>query len=176
MKITAASKYDRKTVTALARVNAFKKHNPKKRMILSTVLISFIVVISIYLLLFYDDHFAYMFLFLTAILLLMECYIYLLFPKIQYRSLGKFAETCHTFCFTDDALSVTSSAGEYNGTCSIAYSMLYQLMETSEYLFIFQTKRQVYIVDKSTVRGGTIDELRAKLTSTPGLRYIMCNY
>lgn len=176
MEITATSIYDQKTVTALTYASMFKKHNPKKRMILFAALDGIIIAVSILMLFLFDDRSPIQLLCLGAVLILMQCYICLLLPKIQYRSMGKFAESCHVFHFTDDTVIITSSIDDYNGSCSIAYHMLYQVMETSEYLFLCQNKRQAFVVDKSTVQGGTVSELRAKLANIPGLRYILCNY
>lgn len=176
MEITATSKYDRKTATALARVGVFKRHNPKKRMILLAALIGVIVAESILMLFLLGGGFPILLLCLSAVLILIQCYVYFLLPKIQYRLLGKFAESCHTFHFTDDTVIITSSGDDYNGSCSITYHMFYQVMETGEYLFLYQNKRQVFVVDKSTVQGGTVSELRTKLANISGLRYILCKY
>lgn len=176
MEITATSKYDQKTVTALVRVGLFKKHDPKKRIILFAALICLIITDSIFLLFLSGGIFPILLLCLSTVLILMQCYTYILLPKIQYRSLGKMAESTHVFKFTDDTVIITSSIDEYNGSCSIAYHMFYQIIETSEYLFLYQSKRQAFIVDKSTVCGATVSELCTKLANIPGLKYILCNY
>lgn len=176
MEITATSKYDRKTITALVHVSSFKKHNPKKCLILFAVLTGLIITESILMLLLFGGELPILLLCLSAVIILMQCYIYIFLPKIQYRSMGKFAESCNNFLFNDDTVIITSSGGEYNGSCSIAYHMFYQIIETGEYLFLCQNKRQMFVVDKSTVQGGTVIELCTKLANIPGLKYILCNY
>lgn len=170
MGITATSKYDLKTVTALVRLGAFKKHNPKK------IMIGFIFTDFILLILLGFIGFPIKLVCLCAALILLQCYIYLWLPKVQYRAMGKFADSYHTFKFTDDSVSITSSVGGSNDSCSASYDMFYKVMETGEYLFIFLNKRQAHIVDKSTLQGGTVDELRTKFTEIPGMKYIRCNY
>jgi hypothetical protein len=41
---------------------------------------------------------------------------------------------------------------------------------------IYQTNNQVFIVDKSTVEGGTAEEIRNKLCTFVKDKYIICKY
>ena len=49
-------------------------------------------------------------------------------------------------------------------------------METSKYFFIYPTNSQVFIVDKSTIVGGAAEDIRNKLSSFVGNKYIICKY
>ena len=51
--------------------------------------------------------------------------------------------------------------------------MIPKAIETLDYLFIFQTRNQTFIVDKSTIVNGTIDDIRAKLIQYPHTKYIV---
>lgn len=66
--------------------------------------------------------------------------------------------------------------GDYSGTTNIEYSILFKVMETSEYFFVFIQKQQVFLVDKSTVQGGTIEDVREVIKNALGKQYIICKY
>ena len=65
---------------------------------------------------------------------------------------------------------------EYKGETEIEYTMLERVYETSKYFFLFQTKNQVLIVDKTTVEGGRAEEIRDSLTAKMKDKYIICRY
>ena len=41
---------------------------------------------------------------------------------------------------------------------------------------MFQTKNQVLLVDKNTIEGGTVEDIRNKLTTYVKDKYIICKY
>ena len=105
-----------------------------------------------------------------------HCFAYWIFPKIQYKSLGKLADIENEFVFYDDVIKITSNNTEYSGEAELKYTVIPKVMETTKYLFIFQNRRQVYAIDKSTLTNGTMEDIRRKLKNYVNNKYIMCRY
>ena len=176
MEIKAKSKFDYDSVAAITHLSVFKKRNPKKHFIISTI-ISAICVVSFKILmtLFYD--FIFMELFAISILvLILEGYLYLILPRITYNALKKMKNTENEYIFNDNILNIFSKSAEYTGTAQIEYSLFVRAYETSEFFFLYQTNNQAFVVDKSTIENGTAEEIRNKLKSFIGNKYIVCKY
>ncbi len=80
------------------------------------------------------------------------------------------------YVFTDEKIFVTSNGAEYSGQAEIEYTLLVKAYETSEYFFLYQTKNQVFIVNKATIQNGTAGDIRNKLSSFLNKKYIICKY
>jgi len=177
MEITANSKYDYDAAKALVYLGMYRKSNPKKvfrsRMIFSAIL--FLTVIIEMIVFGFDPCFLIL---LVVVLLLpcLLCFLHFAVPKIQYRSMAKMKELENTFVFRDDSIDIVSKGEQYSGTARIRYSLLVKAAETSQYLFLYQTNSQVFIVDLSTIAGGSPNGIRNKLYSFLGKRYIVCKY
>ena len=76
----------------------------------------------------------------------------------------------------DDVLKTFTKSQEYNGEAAIEYSLFVKVYETSKYFFLFSTHNNVYPVDKSTIEGGSAEDIRAKLSPLLGKKYILCKY
>lgn len=111
-----------------------------------------------------------------VIVILLQIYMYFGLPKIRYKSVDKFVNLQNNFIFTEKNMIVSSDMGDYSGTTNIEYSILFKVMETSEYFFVFIQKQQVFLVDKSTVQGGTIEDVREVIKNALGKQYIICKY
>jgi len=177
MEIKATSTYDLKTLKAFVRLNMFRKANPKKRMIIWGIIALLLTILIIAELITFGNSSG---LLISLIVLWFAigwyCYIYFLLPKIRYKATCKFADLKNNFIFTENQFEVFSNSDSYNGSCNMEYSMIFKVMETSEYIFIYQNKLQAYIVDKSTLEGGTIEQLRNLIINIIGKKYIICNY
>lgn len=111
-----------------------------------------------------------------VIVILLQIYMYFGLPKIRYKSVDKFVNLQNNFIYTEKNMIVSSDMGDYSGTTNIEYSILFKVMETSEYFFVFIQKQQVFLVDKSTVQGGTIEDVREVIKNALGKQYIICKY
>ena len=49
-------------------------------------------------------------------------------------------------------------------------------METKKYFFLYENKRQIFVVDKTTLENGTAEEMREKISAVIGKKYIVCKY
>ena len=102
--------------------------------------------------------------------------IYLIYfrrPQKEYQAAG---ELEMQYVFEDERIIVTGERKDYKVNIELSYSMVVKAMETSKYLLVFRTKRQCYVVDKSTITNGTIDDIRGKLIPLLKTKYKKCRY
>ena len=179
MHITASSTYDRETVREMSRFMMFRnrRQNPRRRIIMWTVLFCALMgTLIAEMVLWGFSAFTLVLVLLCAGILLWEWFFYLRLPDIQYKNAGKMADARNEFVFTETRMKASSTADEYSGSAEMEYDALYKIYETGEYFFLFLNKRQCYVVNKATVRDGTVEELRSVLTEAVGNRYVRCKY
>lgn len=111
-----------------------------------------------------------------GLILLFMTYRYFIFPYIQYRSLSKLKDAVNAYTFFDDNFKVVEKTQGNFGESEIAYTMVEQIIESTKYFFIFHTKNQAFVVEKSTFSGGTPEELRDKLSELLGKKYYINKY
>ena len=58
----------------------------------------------------------------------------------------------------------------------IYYYALVKVYETSKYLLLFTSKAKAFIVDKSTIENGAVDEVRGKISAVLKEKYYICSY
>lgn len=176
MDIKAKCKFDYDSIRALTHLSLFKKANPKKRLLTMSVISAILaLVIALEALIFSDADMVGLLCVVIGIILL-ECYLYFLVPRIRYRTLGKIKNAENEYIFSDNALKVFTKSQEYCGEAEIDYSFFVKIYETSKYFFIFQTNNQAFIVDKSTIEGGTVEDVSNKLSAYVKGQYIICKY
>ncbi|MBQ2943097.1 MAG: YcxB family protein [Ruminococcus sp.] len=177
MEIKATCTFDLKSIKALAHLSMFKKANPKKSIILWTVIYAVLIaVIALELILIGYDFLLVVLLCVSAFLILYRLYMFFLVPLIRYKNLGIVKGAVNEYIFTDDLLTVKTTGKEYNSEGAFRYIVFLRVWETSEYLFIYPNKRQAYLVDKSSVSDCELELIREKLTSVDNIKYIRCNY
>lgn len=108
--------------------------------------------------------------------LLISYYWYFIVPKIRYKAMAKLQEAENQFLFEDETVTAVTQSGEYSDEARMEYSLFVKAFETSKYFFLFTTHNQAYIVDKSTIEGGSAADIRLKLSSVLGNKYIFCKY
>lgn len=177
MEIKASSTYDFETVQALMRLNMFQKADPRKRMrtwfIVATILLALLVFDFIA---FGSSSILWTLLFVLIMCAFLYAYLYFGLPKLRYKAMGKFAGIHNRFVFRGNDMSVASSIDDYQGSTSLKYTMLFKAMETSTHFFLFQNKLNAYIVNKSTIDGGTAEDIRNALIAVLEKQYIICKY
>ena len=92
------------------------------------------------------------------------------------KATAKMKDAVNEYIFLDDMIKVFTKSDEYNGEAKIEYSLFAKVYETSKYLFMYQTNNQAFVIDKSTIEGGTTEDIRMKLYSFLGDKYIICKY
>ena len=177
MEIKAKCKFNFDSIRALNHLTMFKKADPKKRLIFWFVAFAILfVVIILEIVAFGFDTTLAVLLGVEIFGLLLIYFWYFIIPKIQYKSLAKMQNVENQYIFCDDVLKTFTKSQEYNGEAEIEYSLFVKVYETSKYFFMYQTNNQVFIVDKSTIEGGTVEEIRNKLSAFVKDKYILCKY
>ncbi len=176
MEIRAKGTFDFDSVKALIHLNLFKKQNPKKGFYSMIILCGIIAALCIVISIRTPDSDLFYLSFVAIAIIIIEGYLYFILPKISYRSLAKMKNAENEYIFGDSVLKLSTKSPEYTGEAEIEYSMLVKAYETSEYFFIYQTKNQVILVDKTTVEGGKAAEIAHRLSSYMGKKYIRCKY
>lgn len=183
MEIKASCTYDFKAVKALVHSGIYKKSNPKTRFILTVVFLLITVVLSILNLIFSEttedntgNTTIWIIMVVAAIFTILSFYMYFILPKIQYKSLHKLGNLENIYTFNENGFTCVSSNSDYNGSSTIKYSVIFKIVETSKYMFIYRDKAQAFVIDKSTFESGTPEDIRRLLKNYLGNKYIICNY
>ncbi len=158
MEIKASAVYSKEAIVKFSSCQI--KDN--KAIVIATVVISvlclFISIISITGQLYFEG------ILLLLLVAFFWFYTFYLLPRINYKqNVRKFGEIKQDYIFTDKKLIATTDSCGTKGTAETEYASLIKIVETNEYWYIYLTKAQAMIVDKSTVDGGTVEDLRALL-------------
>lgn len=177
MEIKAMCTLNLETCKALVRTSMFFKNaNPKRRMIIYSVFYLILLIILSAVMIVSSNIKTLFPLCVVAFVLLLECYMYFLLPKIRYNALGKMKDCVNEYTFRDDVFCVKTVWNDYKAEGEIGYSMITTVKETRRYLFVCNNKRETYVIDKNTIVGGTALELRDKLSCYPEIKYVVYNY
>lgn len=177
MEITASCKFDYNSIRALCHSSLYRIFAPKFTFGLTCVCVAVTAAISVLgLLRNPSSHHDVTLLAVALVLMALNFYLYFGLPRLQYRALGKLQSTENHYVFLDDTLKVTSSNATYRGEGEYAYATFTRVRETSDYLFLFLSARQVFVVDKSTVAGGTVEQIRDALRPFIKYNYTTCKF
>ena len=174
MEMKASCQFDLESAKALVYSRAFKKKNPKVGIVLMTIAASVGVTYgTVFSLIAGGISFeVILFLLFMVSTYLFMCYTYFVLPKkILKRSSGHRRE----YVFCDDGFTVTDP-DDATYSKEVAYDTLIAGWETAQYLFIQQAKNVVFVVNKSTFTGGTIEDIRAVLCGAVGDNYSIYSY
>ena len=176
MQIRASCKIDYDSIKALTHLSLFRKSDPKKRMLTGAIIYLFLAGVLIRDMVIFSDLRDINLLLVVIAVLALECFLYFLYPRIQYNAAANLKNVENVYLFCDDVLKISSKGNLYNGESEIGYSFFVKAFETSRYFFLFQTKRQVFVIDKNTIEGGTAADIRNQLASRIKGKYIICRY
>ncbi len=176
VEIKAKCKHDLDSMKALIHIWMFKEANPKTSMLGWSIIFGFVLT-NIILQMILSPSITR----IPALLVVIGGYFlicdrYFLLPKRQYKSMVNMKDIEQQFIFGDQVLIRTCKNDRYNSQSELEYSLLVKVYETSKYLFLFQTIREVIIVDKSTIEGGTIQDIRKVLSNCIKGKYTICTY
>ena len=177
MEIKATCKFDLDSVKALTHLTMYKKANPKKRLVFWTVAVLILCLfIVMELLAFGKDPVLSVLLGIEIFGLFLIYFRYFITPRLRYNSLAKMQNVENHYVFCDHVMKVFTKSQVYNGQAEIEYALFLKAYETSKYLFLYQTKNQVFIIDKNTITDGTIEDLRNQLSGYLKDKYFLCKY
>jgi len=83
----------------------------------------------------------------------------LLRPRMIYRKLGHVKNHMQYYIFQTNRLTITSETELSRGESEISYDLLKKVKETAEYLYLTTTNRRVYIICKTSIENGNLEEL-----------------
>ncbi len=167
MEIKASSKYDWETVKKFNRFHIFNRARFFNVLIvLMELYMIFIFVFSAISQTFTTGLLPSFCLFLLWNALII--FVYFGLPKIRYNKNRVVKNSENHFVFTENDVTETSDNGMHNGTSVVKYDAMWRVYETKGYIYLYINSNQSYIVDKSTVEGGTTEDLRMLLISKIG--------
>ena len=177
MEIKAKATCDLESVKALVHLWMFKKSDPKKRMIMWTVLYAILMsVIIVEMILLGVSKVMLLLLGVGIFVCLLEGYWYFILPRIRYNAMAQLKNAVNEYTFYDDMMRVTTKGDECSGESEIKYTGISRVYETSKYFFMYQTKNQALVVDKRTFEGTSANEVSERLQAVLGKKYVICNY
>ena len=176
MEIKAKCKFNYDTCKAISRIDAYRKSDPKKTVILRAVFCIVLTVLNFAVAASGDIYIGYTIAITATFVLLIDMFMYFGMPKIQYNSMSKMKNIGNDYVFCDEEFTVSSVSEEFSGQNVTKYTILVKAYETEKFFFMYINKRQLFVVDKATLEGGTAEDLREKLSSVLGKKYIICKY
>lgn len=177
MNIRASGKLDFESVKALSHLCIFGKKDPEKAMVYYTVICAVLFAFAIFITVFFGINFIAVFTAVCSICVCaLQCFFYFIIPRLRYNALSKVNDSVNEYLFSDNAFYVSAETDMYKGKSEIKYSVIVKVSETKRYIFIYQTKSMVYIVDKFSLSDESTEELRKKLLSVIGKNYILYSY
>ena len=90
-------------------------------------------------------------------------------PKISYKRTKNSNNLEEEFTFSENGISVCTKGQGFSSETIINYQFVLKICETKEFYFIYINRVQAYIVDKSTLAGGTNNQLHGMLVSMVGM-------
>lgn len=176
MEIKVKSHYTLDSFKAFVRASTFKKFNPVKCLVAFAVIWFLGVAVSIADLILIGDSTFILILILLALAAFIWLYMYFGFPILMYKSQQQLQNAEAEFTFRDNEILIYATNGLASDNSVVSYLAVTKVMETSEYFFIFISKSNAYIVDKSGLSDESIESIRAKLSSVQTVKYILCRY
>ena len=176
MEIEAKSQYTYQVIKEYQRFNLFKgKHYNKGYILFATLSIIALIIVTFGTLTFGLDYFTY-YVFITLIFLnILMAFLYFMLPGITYKSNKNLQNIENKFVFSDDEITIASENQGYKGNATMKYNLINKVYETKKYIYIYINRAQAYIIDKTQIDGGRIEELRETITSRiPKKKYIIC--
>lgn len=177
MEIRAKCKFDFDAIKALTHLSTYKKSNPK-RTVRSRAILYFVLLLMVIaeLIVFGFNFFPIILIVVALFAIAVDLFMYFALPQIQYKALAKMKNAENNYLFCDNVIKVLTKSEEYNGEAEIEYSLLVKVYETAKYFFLYQTDNQVFLVEKSTIENGSVDDIRNKLSSFVKDQYFICKY
>ncbi len=109
--------------------------------------------------------------FLALIVAFYYSYLYLIMPMLVYKQSKRISDSENSYIFTDKKFSVESSGEGINGRSEVEYTSLYKAVETKGFFYLYISKGQAMIVDKSTVTDGEAELIRQTIMLVLGKKY-----
>ncbi len=81
-------------------------------------------------------------------------------------------ETEEIFTFDEEYMNITQVKGDsFSSTLKAKYSIIYKVIEDKNYYFVYISKMQCFVVNKSSITIGTLEEAQALLKKNLGDKF-----
>ena len=98
-----------------------------------------------------------------------------LLPSFSFSRAKKLLGMENTYVFYEDEFLVSSESPLLQGNSKMKYSAMHKVYETGNYMYLFITSAQAYLLDKTKIAGETAAELTALLSrQLPPGKYVVC--
>ncbi len=167
MKIKASSKYDWETIKKFYAFSFSKK----QRWPNIVLVVLFLLLFAMYTLEAVNGTFSMDL--LPSMIMFIFVYLFMGFvrfilPRILYNKNKLIHGVENIITFNEQDFEIKQDGDNAKGTAAINYSAVQRIYETKEYIYIYISPQQAHIVDKSTVTGGSLTDLRILLVSKIG--------
>ena len=177
MEIKAKCKCDLDSVKALVHLFMFKKADPKKRMTFWSISFLVLILIIIFELIMWGVKTILLVVLAVELIWLIIMWLwFVVIPKRQYKAMKSMQDALNIYTFSNDLVRIHTYGKEYHGEVEMEYSLFAKAYETEKHLFLFHTNNQVFVINKDTIEGGTVDDIRDRLTAFISDKYIICDY
>ncbi len=180
MEISVTCQLDEKALRAFNGVVMFGQKEPERMMHRNTLLACLIIPVCIGATLLAGETILIVLgLIASGVLLLLTIlnhWAYFISPRQAHKqSLATNVE--NRFVFYDDKLHLTSTGTNgYIGEEYYPYTMLFKIVETYDYFFLFLDKAHAHVVSKKNLKNSEAEQIRNALKNAKEFSYIECNY
>ena len=103
----------------------------------------------------------------------LEIYLFFIYGKLMYKSFCRLGLPVASITFTDESIKMVAknNRGDLHEENDYKYNVFAKAVETDEYIFLYLTSRSAFLIDKSTIENGGIEEIRSKLQSYLDKKY-----
>ena len=101
----------------------------------------------------------------AVIMVLLIPFVYIATPWLASRNSKNFAGIENSFIFKEEGLTAYSKGSTIDSKAEMKYELFYRVYETSDCFYIYQTKRQAFILLKQDIEENKVDDLRELLTN-----------
>ena len=157
MEIRAKGQFDLDSIKALTHLSTYKKSNPKKAIQARAIVWSVLLLVIIAELIIFGFDFGPIILIVADLLLIvLDLFMYFGLPRMQYKSLAKMKDAENEYLFCDDSYeSFYEKRRHITAKRKLSTPCSLKFMKHPTYFFLYQTDNQVFLVDKSTIEGGS---------------------
>ncbi len=182
MEITTSSIFSPKAAKALYMASLYKEKVPNKaflkRILIGVAILGGAVVLSLPFGIENAGGFLYL---VGCIIFFYFFFIFVLhfanFP-FEFRKIKRpgSPDASYTLTFRDDGLRVLINEWNIETDNTYQYGSLREVVETGEYILIFVDAEKVYAVEKARIHSESAREIRERMSSALGKKYIIASY
>lgn len=167
LEIKASSKYDWETIKKFNRFHNFTKNKSANiALVIMDIFCAFLFVLTfIWAELDFELIMIYLLLVFVNLVLVFAMFV---LPKIQYKQNKQLHGVVNNIAFQENELLMEQCGENASGMGNFNYQALWRIYETKDSIYLYLNPRQAHIVNKSTVTGGTVEDLRMLLISKIG--------